>query len=222
MTTGLRTIFVLFVLVLGAMVMPVAAQDMEIAMYLGWQTARQSRASGDYPGGGSYSALIGWEGKSFEMPPYYGVRGTWWQDERFGLGLEFTHAKVYAPEDERRAIGFDSFELTDGLNIVTLNAMRRWKDQWQGLTPYVGGGLGLAIPHVDIETFGGDKTLGYQITGPAARLIAGASYDLNERFAVFGEYQFIYSSNKADLDGGGTFNSDVSTNALNVGLSLKF
>ena len=72
------------------------AQDMELSIYTGWQTAPHSRASGDYPGGGSYDALIGWDGKSFEMPPYWGLRGTWWRSDTFGVALEFTHAKVYA------------------------------------------------------------------------------------------------------------------------------
>ncbi|MGR3269388.1 porin family protein [Thalassococcus profundi] len=199
-----------------------AAAEMELSIYSGWQTAPHSRISGDYPGGGSYDALIGWEGRSFEMPPYYGVRGMWWRDEQLGFGLEFTHTKVYAPDDERDALGFDSLELTDGLNILTANAMYRWPDKWGSLTPYVGGGVGVAIPHVDVETAAGDKTFGYQYTGPAARVIAGAKYDLNERFAVFGEYQFVYSSNDADLDGGGSLKSDIKTNAINVGLSLKF
>ena len=199
-----------------------AAAEMELSIYSGWQTAPHSRISGDYPGGGSYDALIGWEGRSFEMPPYYGVRGMWWRDEQLGFGLEFTHTKVYAPDDERDALGFDSLELTDGLNILTANAMYRWPDKWGSLTPYVGGGVGVVIPHVDVETAAGDKTFGYQYTGPAARVIAGAKYDLNERFAVFGEYQFVYSSNDADLDGGGSLKSDIKTNAINVGLSLKF
>lgn len=199
-----------------------AAAEMELSFYSGWQTAPHSRLKGDYPGGGSYNALIGWDGKSFEMPPYYGVRGTWWQDERIGFGMEFTHTKVYAPDDEAAGIGFENFEFTDGHNILTANALRRWPDQWQGVTPYIGGGLGIAVPHVDAETTGGDKTYGYQLTGPAVRLIAGASYDVSDRVAVFGEYQFVYSSNEGDLDGGGTFETVVKTNALNVGLSLKF
>ena len=199
-----------------------AAAEMELSLYSGWQTAPHSRISGDYPGGGSYDALIGWEGRSFELPPYYGVRGMWWRDEKLGFGLEFTHTKVYAPDDERSALGFDNLELTDGLNIITVNAMRRWQNQWGDFTPYLGGGVGIAVPHVDVETTTGFKTFGYQYTGPAARLIAGASYDLNERFAVFGEYQFVYSSNEADLDGDGSLKSDIKTNALNFGLSLKF
>ncbi|EIE52188.1 lipid A oxidase [Salipiger aestuarii] len=199
-----------------------AAQDFELSFYTGWQTAPHSRVSGDYPGGGDYDALIGWDGKSSSMPPYYGLRGTWWQSESFGWGVEFTHAKVYAPEDEREDIGFDRMEFTDGLNLLTVNAMKRWPTQWGAATPYVGGGLGIAVPHVDVETTGGDKTFGYQLTGPAMRLIAGVSYPINDRFAAFGEYQFTYSSNEADLDGGGSMSTDIKTNSLNVGISMRF
>ncbi len=199
-----------------------AAQDFELSLYSGWQTSPHSRVSGDYPGGGDYDELIGWDGKSFEMPPYYGLRGTWWTSETFGWGVEFTHAKVYAPEDEREDIGFDRMEFTDGLNLVTVNAMKRWPQQWGAATPYVGGGLGIAVPHVDVETTSGEKTFGYQYTGPAMRLMAGVSYPINERFSAFGEYQFTYSSNEADLDGGGSLNTDIKTNALNVGVSMRF
>ncbi|MBN9886997.1 outer membrane beta-barrel protein [Salipiger abyssi] len=201
----------------------VAAQDFEISVYTGWQTAPHSRVSGDYPGtGADYDALIGWEGKSFEMPPYYGIRGTWWRTETFGLAVEMTHSKVYAPDDERKKLGFDRMEFTDGHNILTVNAMKRWPDQWGSATPYVGAGLGIAVPHVDVETTSGDKTYGYQLTGPAAKLLAGISYPVSDRFSVFGEYQFTYSSNEADLDGGGSLETDIKTNALNFGISMKF
>ncbi|KUF12570.1 outer membrane protein [Pseudoponticoccus marisrubri] len=200
-----------------------AAAEMEVSVYTGWQTAPHSRASGDYPGGGSYNALIGWEGRSGEMPPYYGLRGTWWRSETLGFGLEFTHTKVYAPEAERNALGFSSMEFTDGLNIITVNVMRRWPEHWGSATPYVGGGIGIAVPHVDVEhPASGSDTYEFQLTGPAARLTAGVSYPLNDRFSVFGEYQFTYSSNEAELDGGGSLSTDIKTNALNVGLSLKF
>ncbi|MHA6346090.1 outer membrane beta-barrel protein [Roseivivax sp. CAU 1761] len=200
-----------------------AAQDIEFSLYSGWQTSPHSRVSGEYPGtGADYDALIGWDGKSFEMPPYYGLRGTWWRSEQLGFGLEFTHAKVYAPDDEKAAIGFDDMEFTDGLNILTANAMYRWPGQWGPVTPYVGGGLGISLPHVDVDTTTGSDTFGLQIGGPAARLTAGASYDLSDRVAVFGEYQFTYSSNEVELEDDGTLETDIKTNALNFGLTLKF
>lgn len=200
-----------------------ALAEMEYSVYAGWQTSPHSRVSGDFPGtGAAFDALIGWDGKSFAMPPYYGLRGTWWRSENLGFGLEFTHAKVYAPEDERRALGFDRLEFTDGLNLITANVMYRWPDRWATLTPYVGAGVGVAVPHVDVETGTGFKTYGYQYTGPAGRLIAGVSYDLSDRYAVFGEYQFTVSNNNADLDGGGSLDTRIITNALNIGLSLRF
>lgn len=203
---------------------PVAAET-ELSFYLGWQTSPHSRVSGDYPGSGeSFDALIGWEGRSFEMPPYYGVRGVWWRSANIGYGLEFTHTKVYAPEDEREDIGFSDLEFTDGLNIVTANAYRRWPGLWVNgkATPFVGAGLGIAVPHVDIDTTTGIEEYGFQYTGPAARLSAGISYDLNERYAVFGEYQMTFSSNSVDLPENGSLETDIITNAINVGLTYRF
>lgn len=201
-----------------------AAQDYELSVYTGWQTAPHSRISGDYPGTGEdYDALIGWDGKSFEMPPYWGLRGTWWRSDTFGVALEFTHAKVYVNEDDRDDAGFETLEFTDGINLLTVNAMRRWPEQWGKITPFVGAGVGVSVPHVEVATTGGsDDTFEYQYTGPAVRLLAGASYPINDRWSVYGEYQFTYSWNEADLDGGGSLNTDIKTNALNVGLSLKF
>ena len=55
-----------------------------------------------------------------------------------------------------------------------------------------------------------------------SNLLAGVSYPISERVSIFGEYQFTYSSNEADLDGGGSLETDIKTNAINVGLSLNF
>lgn len=198
-----------------------AAAEMELSFYSGWQTSPHSRASGTLPGGGSYDALIGWDGKSFELPLYYGLRGTWWRSETLGFGVELTHSKVYADPDDRSALGFSRMEFTDGHNVVTANVMRRWPEQFGVATPYVGGGLGFAMPHVDVDHAGG-TTYGYQLTGPAMRATAGVSYPINERVSVFSEYQFTYSWNEAELDGGGSLNTDIKTNAVNFGLSLNF
>ncbi len=200
-----------------------AGAETELSIYSGLQTATEGRASGTYPGGFSYSGSIDWEGRSTQLPAYYGARLTFWRGENFGLALEGTHAKAYAPEGDRRALGFDRMEFTDGLNIITLNAMYRWPGLAGGLTPYVGAGAGLSIPHVDAETAGGVfTTYGYQVTGPAVRAIAGASYDINDSYAVFGEYQFTRSWNEAELEGGGTLDADISTHAVNFGLAFRF
>lgn len=210
--------------VAGAMTASAAAAEFELSVYSGWQTSPHSRVSGNHPDGGTYNGLIGWDGKSFQAPPYYGLRGTWWNTERSGWALELTHAKVYAPAAERAPLNFSRLEFTDGLNLITANYMRRWPGKWGNVTPYVGAGLGIALPHVDVTTTGGARTYGYQMTGPAARLIAGASYKFNDRWNMFGEYQFTMSSHKATLQGGagGTLNTRIVTNAINIGVGYSF
>lgn len=208
--------------VMVALAAPVAAET-ELSFYLGWQTLPHSRISGDLPNGaGSYDELVGWEGKPFSMPPYYGARATWWRSETLGFGVEYTHTKAYADDATKSALGFSRLEFTDGHNVLTANVMRRWPDQWGRLTPYVGGGIGIAFPHVDADHASGSRTYGFQTTGPAARLLAGVSYPINDRFSVFGEYQFTYSANEGTFDDGGTFETDIKTNALNVGISFNF
>lgn len=199
----------------------VQAGSKQISVYSGAQTAPHSRIKGQ---GGTIDGddtLIGWEGNSFEAPPYYGIRATWWTSEKLGFGVDFNHAKVYAPDDERAAAGYDRLEFTDGLNILTVNAYRRFPEQFSTFTPYVGGGLGVAIPHVDV-TKDGVRTYEYQLTGPAVTWLAGVEYPLNDRFALFGEYKGTYSQNEAELDDGGTLESDIVTNALNLGVSFNF
>lgn len=161
-----------------------------------------------------------WEGRSAEAPIYYGVRATRWQSPSFGYGLDFAHNKVY-PTDDDLPLGYDVLEFTDGLNTLTVNAYRRWDQAFGEVTPYVGGGLGVALPHVEV-TNGDSETFGYQLTGPAATVIAGATYDINDQWSVFGEYKGTYSANTADLDTGGTLETDIVTNAVNVGVSFNF
>ena len=205
-----------------AMAAPVAAET-ELSIYTGWQTLPHSRISGELPnGGGSYDELVGWKGKSFQMPPYYGARAMWWQPSGLGFGVEYTHTKAYAPDDTKDDLGFSRLEFTDGHNVLTANVAKRWDQQWGNVTPYVGGGLGIAFPHVDAKHDSGSRTYGFQVTGTAVRLTAGASLPINDRYSVFGEYQFTYSTNEGDFDDGGSFDTDIKTNALNVGVSLSF
>ncbi len=199
-----------------------AAAETELSFYSGIQEAPHSRVEGNDPGGiGPFSFLATWEGRSFEMPPHYGFRATYWMNENLGFGVDFNHLKVYADDATLIANGFSRLELTDGLNILTANAWYRWPVEGRRWTPYVGAGAGVAIPHVDVETRG-SKTFGYQVTGPAVQWVAGINYSFNDRWGVFGEYKGTYSMNSADLTGGGTLETDIITNALNIGVSFKF
>ena len=200
-----------------------AAAEIEINLYMGTEAPDSSRISGTDVTAGAFDTTIDWEGKSDAMPPYYGARATWWTNSNIGWAFEFSHNKAYAPAAQMAAVGFDRMEFTDGHNILTLNVMKRWPGAWGNkVTPYIGAGYGAAIPHVDIRPVGGTHTFGYQVTGPAYRLLAGASYKINDRWSIYGEYQFTHSDNKVDLEGGGTLETKITSNAFNFGVGIHF
>lgn len=158
-----QTVFCLLMMMLpGA-----AMAEVELSFYGGAQNSPHSVVSvaGDtvIP---DDEFRMGWVGKSFSAPPYYGIRATVWKTPSFGYGLDFAHNKIYPQEGDLPA-GYETLEFTDGLNTLTINVYRRWENALGSISPYVGGGLGVAIPHVEV-TYGGSETFGYQVTGPAA------------------------------------------------------
>lgn len=198
-----------------------ASAEIELSFYLGQQTAPPSNVSiaGDrvIP---TQSFQQQWAGQSLKWPLYAGARATMWRSSAFGLGLDYAHNKVKPPAGTLPA-GFSALEFTDGLNTWTINGYRRWQNGLGKATPYVGAGIGLSIPGVEVRYLGSD-TFEYQFTGPAATWLAGVSYPLNDNWSIFGEYKGTYTSNAVKLRSGGTLKSDIFTNALNVGVSLSF
>lgn len=207
-----------------------AAAEIDIAVYSGWQTAPHSNVSGNDPAGtgtGAFDFTAGWTGDSLSMPPYYGIRAVWWQNDRWGYDIDFNHTKVYADSETLgaggKSGGFQVLEFTDGLNALTVGAVRRWEDAFGQITPYAGAGIGVAIPHVEVQTAAGaPKTFGYQIGGPAVSWRVGGTMDINDRWGVFAEYKGTYSMLDVDLDGGGNLKTDIITNALNFGVQYTF
>lgn len=199
-----------------------ASAEVELSFYGGSQSAPHSvvTVTGD-PLIPDEEFTAGWDGLSFTAPPQYGIRATWWQDSNYGFGVELNHAKVYADDATRAANGYNVLEFTDGLNILTVNGFRRWQDAFAGLTPYVGGGIGISVPHVEVNKNGSD-TFGYQFGGPAVAWMAGATYPINDRWSVFGEYKGTYSINNVDLDSGGTLETNIITNSFNFGVGFNF
>ncbi|MEM8748990.1 MAG: outer membrane beta-barrel protein [Pseudomonadota bacterium] len=172
-------------------------------------------------GGNSGSDIaIDWDGESFEAPPYYGVRATYWFETmpEFGVALEFTHAKVAA---DPLPAGISTLEFTDGINFLTLNGLYR-KEFDNGLTPYGGLGIGLSIPNVEFEEASSPvETDEYQVTGVALQGFVGLDYSITERWSVFGEYKFSYGQVDADLEGGGSLDTDIISNQFIFGVTFK-
>ena len=210
-----------------------AAAELELSFYLGLQGVQESTASGFLPGGAPFSRKVDWEGDSFEPPLYYGGRAIWWTESQFGFGIEGTHAKAYAPVADMAAIGVGRLELSDGHNIITANVMKRWPGAFNAgsFTPYAGAGVGVAVPHVDIQVLGApSRTFGFEQTGLALRGIAGLKYDINDDWALFTEYQITWSDNEITIDPNiavpgqlpGQLNTEILTHAINFGISYSF
>jgi lipid A oxidase len=209
-------------------VLPTVGGELEVGVYGGINQSQDSEGTLSN-GTDSQSATIDWSGKSFVPPIYYGARVTYWPDSiaNWGFGVDFTHAKVYADLDGEGVAGnYNRLEFTDGMNLLTANAFYK-TEIGGGLRAYAGGGVGVSIPHVEVETtddtvVGKSNTFEYQLAGPAFQAIAGASYEFAPNWRLFGEYKLSYAVNEAQLDGGGTFSANVTTQHVLAGISYSF
>ena len=151
-----------------------AAAELQIGVYGGVSESFDSDVPLVQPGGTNLTLYdVPWDGKSFESPPYWGVRGTYWLNSRpsWGLMFDYNHAKIYSDRGatvkvsgtrddvalngtDRVGNTFDILEFTDGLNQFYLGGTYRWLHQrW---TPYAGFGVGLSVPHVEVRRAGSD------------------------------------------------------------------
>jgi lipid A oxidase len=208
---------------LSASMQAVSAGELQISGYSGYISSPHSHVDST-DAGTSYSNSVGWEGKPFEMPPFWGARVTYWTDrwENWGGAIDFAHSKVYA--DLSGGVGgvYNTLEFTDGLNLLTANVLYRHPNNSR-FTPYVGVGAGIAIPHVEVEFVAtGNETFEYQATGPAVQGLIGVDIAITDHISTFVEYKANYSWNEADLAGGGSLETNILSNQFIVGLTYKF
>jgi lipid A oxidase len=217
-----------------------AAAEFQIGVYGGISESFDSDVTLVQPGTNLTLYDVPWDGKSFISPPYWGARGIYWFDSSpsWGVMVDYNHAKIYSdlgatvkvsgtrdgvPLNGKDRVDntFDILEFTDGLNEIYLGGTYRWQhERW---TPYAGFGVGLSFPHVEIRRTGSTvKTFEYQITGVAVEGLVGLEYRITPRVSAFGDYKLSFSSNDADVKGGGTLETDVWTNHFIFGLSYRF
>ncbi|WP_424933370.1 outer membrane protein [Amaricoccus macauensis] len=198
---------------------PVFAEHV-VSVYGGYQFAQTGDMTGEDTDGTDLDFDVDWEGKSFDAPPYWGVRYAYWRQDDWGGYVDFTHVKLYADDGSMEDAGFDRLEFTDGLNVLTVGVQKRFPMQ-NGLVPYLGGGLGFTYPHVETRSpAASEDTFGYQFGGFAAEIRAGAAYAFNDRWQAFAEYEGNYAALDVDMDGGGSLESDLFTHAINFGVNF--
>ncbi|TCT38832.1 outer membrane protein [Martelella mediterranea] len=198
-----------------------ASAEMAFSVYGGYQSAPHSEI--DINNQDAFTA--GWEGKPFTAPPHWGVRGTWWLDQfdmpNLGISLDYSHDKVYADSETLSKSGWSHFEFTDGINLLTLNALYRFPIKETKWTPYVGAGAGINVPHVEVTRASGE-TFDYQFGGATLQAQAGIAYSFLENWDAFLEYKATYSWVDVDIDSGDSLQTNIFTNAVNVGVSYRF
>jgi hypothetical protein len=172
---------------------------------------------------------VGWDGKPFKSPIYYGVRVARGSDASpLGGMIDFTHSKAIsrfdetvrlrgtlygekAPETARIGALFRHLEFSHGHNMLTLNALFRLPRIAARLVPYVGLGAGASFPHTEIAFHKDDaRTYEYQYTGPVGQALAGVEIRIG-RQSYFVEYKFTLAAYTAPLTGedGGLAIADV-------------
>jgi lipid A oxidase len=182
---------------------------------------------------------VAWRSDSFQSPPHWGVRVSRWfgAENRFAVALDFVHAKVIAEGDEQVAVSgtrngvavnttervdatFSRYEYTDGLNLGTLNLLYRVPGFSTRVTPYVGLGIGAAVPHVEV-TAPGVRAYEYQTAGVTGHGLIGLSGLVTEHIGAFVEYKAGYTDIEADLPGG-SVSHDLFSHHINFGLLVRF
>lgn len=200
-------------------------------------------------GSGLYAGPVTWDGEPFRNPIYYGFRvATWAKGLPVGGMIDFTHAKALArldetvpatiigaaeageagataaaPESRRLGELFDKLEFSHGHNHLIFSGLYRLPLGTARLSPYVGLGGGVSVPHVEIRETGRDRrTYGYQIVGGAAQALFGVEVRLAHT-SVFIEYKLSYSRNAPELtdDAGGDFATNLFTHHLIGGMALR-
>lgn len=202
-----------------------AFSEVQVSVYGGGNTNFDSKVKTNR-GAVSDSRTVSWDGKPFSMPPYWGVRGTYWFDRQnpWGVAIDYTHQKAYADINFAADPVYEHLEFTDGNNIVTVNAMYRFQRAENPWSFYVGGGPGIAIPSFEVELDGlpSSKTHEYEITGFAAEALSGVQYKFTDHIAGFAEAKLSYTQNNGEINEGGTVKTSIWSPHAALGLSYSF
>ncbi len=187
-----------------------------------------------------------YKSKDLKGPFYYGARLSYFLPEHshWGFGVEFFHSKMYldtdatvhvtgtrggAPVDgsERVDNTVQAFSISHGLNFLTADAIYRFFLDQPGKSflgrfqPYLGAGIGVAIPHVE-SSIGNVTFEEYQLDGPAFIGFTGVSFDIVKHWAVFAEYKIGYVE-LGDLEvPGGSYEVSPLIHHFIGGVSFKF
>ncbi|MFA5898449.1 MAG: hypothetical protein WC829_04990 [Hyphomicrobium sp.] len=161
---------------------------------------------------------VHWYTDPFKSPIYYGARvAHWLSSGKVGTGVDFIHSKAIATLDEEANFSgtldgqplpprarihdiLNKLEFSHGHNMLLLNAFLRLPSIGARISPYVGAGGGVLLPHTEIGYTNGSRprTYEYNYAGPAGQALAGIEIRL-ATLSLFVEYKFTYGHYGAPL-----------------------
>ena len=160
---------------------------------------------------------VHWKAQPFKSPVYYGARvARWFTGGRTGMMVDFIHSKAIADRKKEAAFSgtldgkplpprakiseiVKKLEFSHGHNLLTLNGLLRLPNIGARVSPYVGAGAGVLLPHTEVKLTNGDsRTYEYNYAGPAGQALIGLEFRLS-RMSVFLEYKFTYAQYEAPL-----------------------
>ncbi len=243
-----RLILPLTVAALACLCAPARAQT-SVSVYTGTSFSRHSDLHIRQPRTDSDATFRGvsWAARPFSQAPYYGYRLTHYfaRAPRLGFGLDYTHYKIYArtertarvegvwngaPVNESARIDarVQDFNISHGVNMISGNVLYRRVRRpaphaaQSRSQPYAGAGLVFYVPHSE-STINHLTTNGrYQSSGLGFQVLAGLSYALKWRVALFAETKFNAGTAKVDTAGPGRAETKLRTLHTLAGVSYRF
>ncbi|HXQ52790.1 MAG TPA: OmpA family protein [Stellaceae bacterium] len=112
------------------------------------------------------------------------------------------------------------------LNSITemLNAYMDLPYSWMSITPYIGGGLGVAEVHYSSLSLGGTQIVSDTDLVPAIQAMAGLRYDFGNNWGLDLQYRFLngFHPNIKDNAGNRASTSDYRNHSILLGISYSF
>jgi len=161
---------------------------------------------------------VHWYTDPFHNPIYYGARvAQWFTGGKAGMMVDFIHSKAMARLDEEASFSgqiegkplpprarirdiVNKMEFSHGHNMLLLTGLLRLPGIGAHLSPYVGAGAGVLLPHAEVGLTapGHPRTYEYNFAGPAGQALFGLEVRL-ARVSFFVEYKFTYGDYDAPL-----------------------
>ena len=227
----------------------IALADTSLSLYTGSSFTLSSDIHVQQPATGTDATFKGvtWDAKPFKNPPYYGIRLSHFFERfpRWGLGLDFTHYKIFAETDRVVPVSgtfngmpvnesaplnqrVQKFNVTHGVNLIALNTIYRWsflptESFTQGrLQPYAGVGLVYFLLHPENTVNNKNNNESYQGSGFGYQVLGGLHYGLTRNIGLFAETKFSSGEARVDTADQGRAETTLHTFHLLAGISLGF